>query len=652
MLPSLRSAILCALWTLPSLQAAELSIRSDYPGGNLIVESIDGATARIGPDLGTRTRDWFYWNFEATSGQAGPVQFIFKGPKIGVRGPAVSLDDGHTWKWLGKEAVTYSVPKENPDESFVYHFTETGQKVRFAVSFPYVQGNLEEFLKKNASNPNLSTSVLTKSTGGRPVELLQIGKPGEGITPMLVAARSHACEALASYVLEGFLEEALSDSPAGFAFRKKYVLYAVPFLDKDGVEKGEQGKGREPHDHNRDYGSAPIYPEVAALMKLAADKKVRVAIDFHCPYLRGDIHEAYHWLGIKVPHVADNITELNTWLADERPRSANAAISFLTSPEKATGTENIPFSWYFSRQPDNLIGVTLESPYAQAETVEDARNYGRGLLRALTRTELTGPDANNERGAGSYADFAKFRKTMSSLAGKPADALAAAAEYLDHPAASSLYRAQADLGLAEVMKRQKKFPEALEYAHAALAEPGATASQKVDAMVAVAGILAASDDTQPAAMEAAIQSIEAFPFAAPADRADAYKAADAYYASTQNLGKALEYTRKRRKTCRAWEESGALLREAEILDAMHNGKEANERRKEVVALLKPQLLPTPKGKSIFMGTMTGDYFDAVTLLPDSTKEEKMEAAQVVLKFPVLPGGLKERVERWIANQPE
>ena len=93
---------------------------------------------------------------------------------------------------------------------------------------------------------------MTKTRSGREVDLLQINHPAEGLAPMLLTARNHACETMASYVLEGFVQEALSDSWAGSEFRKRYVLYCVPLIDKDGVEAGDQGKGRRPHDHNRD----------------------------------------------------------------------------------------------------------------------------------------------------------------------------------------------------------------------------------------------------------------------------------------------------------------------------------------------------------------------------------------------------------------
>lgn len=645
-------AILGGLCVIASLRAEDLSIRADYPGGNIHVESNDGATVHLAPDLRDNKKDWFYWNFEATAAKPGPVRFVFTGARVGSRGPAVSLDGGQTWKWLGKEAVNYSVPREKSEESFDFDFTKAGQKVRFAMGFPYVQSNLEGFLKEKAKNPNLTASVLTTSNGGRPVELLQIGKPGEGVTSVLVGARSHACEALASYVLEGFLDEALSDSPSGIAFRKKYVLYAVPFIDKDGVEQGDQGKNRGPHDHNRDYGPNPIYPEIAAIQNLAVEKKVRVAIDFHCPYLRGDIHEAYHWLGLKVPHEEDNVGELSAWLEEERPLAANTAIPFLAKLAVAEGkTENIPFSWYFSQQPENLLGVTLESPYAQAETVDEARDYGRGLLRALVRTELVGPEPGIARGKGSRAALAKYVGDLAKLHGDPTRAKEVAAEALENPAAPSVFKAQANLSLSTVALRQKQYEEAVGYARAAAAEPDATAKQKILALIQEATVLATSPESNPEELEAVVRKIEASSFAAPSNRADVYEQASNLYAARDQLPKALEYIQKCGKTCLDWKKSGTLLREAEILDALNKAPEALERRKDVVALLKPQMLPAPKGKSIFLGTMTGNYFDAVVSLPTSTKEEKVEAAQVVLNFPTLPGGLRERVQEWLANNP-
>lgn len=46
-------ALLSVIMTAPLgyAEAPPLSIQSDYPGGNVIVEGIDGMTARVAPDL-------------------------------------------------------------------------------------------------------------------------------------------------------------------------------------------------------------------------------------------------------------------------------------------------------------------------------------------------------------------------------------------------------------------------------------------------------------------------------------------------------------------------------------------------------------------------------------------------------------------------
>src|SRR5688572_26530170 len=85
----------------PAGSRMKVDIRHDFPGGNILVESNEGSTVRISPDLRDTTKPWFYWYFEARASQPGKVVFSFNGGmKIGVRGPAVSLDEGKTWEWL------------------------------------------------------------------------------------------------------------------------------------------------------------------------------------------------------------------------------------------------------------------------------------------------------------------------------------------------------------------------------------------------------------------------------------------------------------------------------------------------------------------------------------------------------------------------
>ena len=295
----------------------EVSIRADFPGGNVLVRSIEGDIVHLEPDL-RGGRDWFYWSFEICTDRAQQLSFMFPEQQmkfVSMQGPAVSRDGGETWDWLGAEGATGS--------SFHYDF-EADQRVRFAVTIPYMQTDLDRFLSEYEGNEHLTVSILTRSPRDRPVELLRIGEPGEDRIPVLMTARHHACESMASFLLEGFLRAALADTGEGRAFRETYVLYVVPIVDKDGVQDGDQGKNRNPHDHNRDYGDDPMYPEVAAIVELGRQTPFRIAVDFHCPTLWMDYHQVIYFVGPRdVPDTnLNNVTQLANLIKREFPSTA------------------------------------------------------------------------------------------------------------------------------------------------------------------------------------------------------------------------------------------------------------------------------------------------------------------------------------------
>jgi len=387
----LAMAMLLVVVAIASAQAAiadgaPVTIDADFPGGNVAVEGIDGDTVRVAPDL-RGDNPWFYWYFEARSSKPGRVRFVFpekvigfKNGAIGLQGPAISTDRGKSWTWMGTDNVAGS--------SFHYDFARADQRVRFAVSIPYVQADLDAFLKRNAGNSHLATSVLTKSRHGRDVELLQIGKPGPEVQAVLFSGRHHAAETIASYVLEGFLQEAMSDSPAGEAFRKKYVLYAVPFVDKDGVEAGDQGKNRKPHDHNRDYIEKSIFPEVQAIKQLDKTVDFRLALDFHCPTLVMEDHQVMYFVGAKghPKYNFENVSELAGWIKKGLPNSAPVGpLVWLKDETNPSPT----FARYFGVKDGAIMSATVEIPFAPPGKATDpasCRKYGQVMLQAWVDT--------------------------------------------------------------------------------------------------------------------------------------------------------------------------------------------------------------------------------------------------------------------------
>jgi hypothetical protein len=154
-----------------------------------------------------------------------------------------------------------------------------------------------------SQSPNLETLETNlrfcSTFNGCGVELPEAGRlDGKARPKVLLSDRHHACESIASFALEGLLGAILEGPATGCAGNVHFL--AVPFVDRDGVGDGDQGKNRRRRDHNRDYDGVSVYPSVSAIRKLAESWRpgeCRIALDLRCPALRGREHEEIHFVG-------------------------------------------------------------------------------------------------------------------------------------------------------------------------------------------------------------------------------------------------------------------------------------------------------------------------------------------------------------------
>ncbi len=373
----------------PAAETSSFMVDADYPGGNIIVERIEDDTVYLRPDLRDTEGWWFYWSFRVAGAAGRTLTFRFSGRSpIGVRGPAVSTDGGRNWSWLGADAVQ--------EASFRYAFPQEASDVRFCLAIPYQEQNLKEFLAGYQDHPNLAVHELCKTGKGRSVERLHVGRlDGDPTYRVLLTARHHACEMIASYAMEGVLDAMLADDEDGAWFRRNVEVLAVPFMDKDGVEDGDQGKNRKPRDHNRDYIGPSIHPSVAALRTFVsnwANGKLTAAFDLHCPYLSGPYNEVIYIVGSEDERMWRQQREFGRLLE-----------AVQSGPLVYRAADNLPFgkAWNIgsnvgknkscSRWAGDLEGVRLaasfEIPYAnaggQAVTADGARAFGRSLAKAI-----------------------------------------------------------------------------------------------------------------------------------------------------------------------------------------------------------------------------------------------------------------------------
>jgi hypothetical protein len=268
-------------------------------------------------------------------------------------------------------------------------------EARFCLAFPYLEADLRRFLAAHAGDRHLQVETLCVTPKGRAVEKLRLGcLDREPQSRVLLTARHHCCEMMASYVLEGLMEAVLSDLESAW-LRENVEFLVIPFVDKDGVEDGDQGKNRRPRDHNRDYAGQSIYASVAALREWVpvwSEGKLRVAIDLHCPYIRGSTDEDIYFVGGPESAISENAQRLAAIL--ERVRQGPLPFGDENNVPfgKAWNTgENYTLGKSFARwaaeQPGIEIATTIEVPYAVASgvpvTADSARAFGRDLAAAL-----------------------------------------------------------------------------------------------------------------------------------------------------------------------------------------------------------------------------------------------------------------------------
>ena len=347
------------------------TVTDRFPGGNITVNSIIGNHV----SLSINNRDsqpWFYWAFQVSGAAGRTLTFTFDGDFLGYWGPAVS-HDLLSWHWQEPEA--YRADPENR-HSFTYTFSEVENTVYFAHNMLY---NREAFQQMDF----MEMHTLCVDSDGTPVPLASIG---EGENVILMTARHHACEAPANYMLEGVLRELHQELP------DNYKILAVPFVDMAGVVAGDQGKGRIPHDHNRDYLPISIYPTVRAMKALLAQENIKYIFDFHDPCHIGSAND-YTRLVNAYESMREEMNRLSALYAEE-VRIDTSKVCFPFEDGKIMWRKQ-PLEGTFSAYCGALDSVdfvaTIEAPYfgkqdrmmTQGSYLATGRAFGRAIRRFI-----------------------------------------------------------------------------------------------------------------------------------------------------------------------------------------------------------------------------------------------------------------------------
>nr|XP_025121834.1 cytosolic carboxypeptidase 2 isoform X5 [Bubalus bubalis] len=167
----------------------------------------------------------------------------------------------------------------------------------FAHFYPYTYTDLQRFLLSVANSPVRSQfcklRTLCRSLAGNTVYLLTITNPAR--TPqeaaakkaVVLTARVHPGESNGSWIMKGFLDFILSNSPDAQLLRDIFIFKVVPMLNPDGVIVGNYRCSLAGRDLNRHYktilkDSFPcIWHTRNMIKRLLEEREVLLYCDFH-----------------------------------------------------------------------------------------------------------------------------------------------------------------------------------------------------------------------------------------------------------------------------------------------------------------------------------------------------------------------------------
>ncbi len=170
--------------------------------------------------------------------------------------------------WMRGKAGTVQIAPDG-QRSLSWTIPYPAEAVDVALCFPYGRPELRTRLQK--SKGYWSRDEIGLSQGGRPVSRLSndYGSSGSKQPGLYLVARQHAGETPGSWVLDGMLD---------YFSRKRdnrLLVWAVPFVDTDGIERGHRGGDRYPCSLDHSWSVRPVRHETRVIQQDIAEWRTR-----------------------------------------------------------------------------------------------------------------------------------------------------------------------------------------------------------------------------------------------------------------------------------------------------------------------------------------------------------------------------------------
>lgn len=256
---------------------------------------------------------------------------------------------------------------------------------------PYTPDRLARLLVEVDRSPHARVEAIGKTVERRDLHLVTVTDPAvpdAGKRELWLQARQHAWEAGTSYVMEGALQFATSDSAEAAALRRAAVWRFLPMADPDGCEHGRVRFNGNGYDVNRHWTEVDLrskdllakmpeiwYVKKALMAQTSSERKIDLLVNLH----NTETAEYVDALAADAPAFRRIVERFHKGLSERtlfhpsRPPAFGDAAGSMTS------------LWKEHRLPVVLMELrtATNSKLGRRPTVEDRLTFGQQLLAEM-----------------------------------------------------------------------------------------------------------------------------------------------------------------------------------------------------------------------------------------------------------------------------
>jgi len=347
-----------------------MMVNSTFDSGNIVVRSIDGATAtlEIRRDNQSDFFQWFHFRVAAPAGTMLTLRIAGLATSAypdGWDGYAACVsEDRERWE---RAPTRYDVNEDGGTLTIDYRLVSDA--AWFAYFAPYSLERHFDLVAQAATCPGVMLRQLGTSLDGRPIDCLEMGT---GDKPVWLIARQHPGESMAEWWMEGALDM-LAD-PANPHARKLLAecrLYIVPNMNPDGSFRGHLRTNAVGANLNREWHapSAEKSPEVLCVRARMDQTGVAFAMDVH-----GDeAIPAVFLAGFEgIPSIRPDQIAMFRRYRDTLAARTPDFQTRLGYPEARPGKANLSMATAQIAERYGAVAMTLEMPFKDNVDLPDA----------------------------------------------------------------------------------------------------------------------------------------------------------------------------------------------------------------------------------------------------------------------------------------